>query len=94
MSGSRSIDNDFLFALFEVQRLLRLYADKHVSRYGLTQGTLGGSRQTGAHRRAEAGRRCRVDGDAADHADSIDRRALQLALDRGEQLAGWRHGKS
>lgn len=37
MSRSRSIDNDFLFALFEVQRLLRLYADKQASRYGLTR---------------------------------------------------------
>ncbi|MBS0529269.1 MAG: MarR family transcriptional regulator [Proteobacteria bacterium] len=37
MSRIRSIDNDFLFALFEVQRLLRLYADKQASRYGLTR---------------------------------------------------------
>ena len=37
MSVTRSIDSDFLFALFEVQRLLRLYADKQASRYGLTR---------------------------------------------------------
>jgi len=37
MPRTRSIDNDFLFALFEVQRLLRLYADKQASRYGLTR---------------------------------------------------------
>jgi MarR family transcriptional regulator for hemolysin len=37
MSRTRSIDNDFLFALFEVQRLMRLYADKQASRYGLTR---------------------------------------------------------
>ena len=28
---------DFLFAVFEAQRLLRLYADKQASRYGLTR---------------------------------------------------------
>ncbi|HVV40472.1 MAG TPA: MarR family transcriptional regulator [Nitrobacter sp.] len=37
MPRARSIDNDFLFALFEVQRLMRLYADKQASRYGLTR---------------------------------------------------------
>ena len=29
--------HDFLFLLFEVQRLLRLFADKEASRYGLTR---------------------------------------------------------
>jgi MarR family transcriptional regulator for hemolysin len=33
----RSTDSDFLFALFEVQRLLRLFADKQASRYGLNR---------------------------------------------------------
>ena len=33
----RSIDSDFLFTLFEVQRLLRLFADKQASRYGLNR---------------------------------------------------------
>jgi MarR family transcriptional regulator for hemolysin len=33
----RSIEDDFLFTLFEVQRLLRLFADKQVSRYGLNR---------------------------------------------------------
>jgi len=37
MSSSGTIDVDFLFALFEVQRLLRLYADKQASQYGLTR---------------------------------------------------------
>lgn len=37
MPRTGSIDNDFLFALFEVQRLMRLYADKQASRYGLTR---------------------------------------------------------
>jgi len=37
MPRSGSIDADFLFALFEVQRLLRLYADKQASKYGLTR---------------------------------------------------------
>jgi MarR family transcriptional regulator for hemolysin len=37
MPRSHSIDSHFLFALFEVQRLLRLYADKQASRYGLTR---------------------------------------------------------
>jgi MarR family transcriptional regulator, transcriptional regulator for hemolysin len=33
----RSTDSDFLFTLFEVQRLLRLFADKQASRYGLNR---------------------------------------------------------
>ena len=33
----RSIDSDFLFTLFEVQRLLRLFADKQAARYGLNR---------------------------------------------------------
>ena len=33
----RSVDSDFLFTLFEVQRLLRLFADKQASRYGLNR---------------------------------------------------------
>ncbi|WP_438279021.1 MarR family winged helix-turn-helix transcriptional regulator [Nitrobacter sp.] len=33
----RSIESDFLFTLFEVQRLLRLFADKQASRYGLNR---------------------------------------------------------
>ncbi|MEH6951534.1 MarR family transcriptional regulator [Nitrobacter sp. NHB1] len=33
----RSTHSDFLFALFEVQRLLRLFADKQASRYGLNR---------------------------------------------------------
>lgn len=37
MARSGSFDADFLFALFEVQRLLRLYADKQASKYGLTR---------------------------------------------------------
>ena len=37
MQRSGPIDADFLFALFEVQRLLRLYADKQASQYGLTR---------------------------------------------------------
>ena len=37
MPRSGSLDADFLFALFEVQRLLRLYADKQASQYGLTR---------------------------------------------------------
>jgi MarR family transcriptional regulator for hemolysin len=37
MPRSGPIDADFLFALFEVQRLLRLYADKQASQYGLTR---------------------------------------------------------
>ena len=37
MPRTRSIDNDFLFALFEVQRLLRLYADKQAARFGITR---------------------------------------------------------
>jgi MarR family transcriptional regulator for hemolysin len=37
MTRSGPIDADFLFALFEVQRLLRLYADKQASQYGLTR---------------------------------------------------------
>jgi MarR family transcriptional regulator for hemolysin len=37
MSRSGPIDADFLFALFEVQRLLRLYADKQAAQYGLTR---------------------------------------------------------
>jgi MarR family transcriptional regulator for hemolysin len=32
-----SIESDFLFTLFEVQRLLRLFADKQASRYGLNR---------------------------------------------------------
>jgi MarR family transcriptional regulator, transcriptional regulator for hemolysin len=31
------INADFLFALFEMQRMLRLYADKQARRYGLTR---------------------------------------------------------
>ncbi|MDR3468929.1 MAG: MarR family transcriptional regulator [Xanthobacteraceae bacterium] len=30
-------NSDFLFALFETQRMLRLYADKLASRYGITR---------------------------------------------------------
>lgn len=37
MPRTGSINVDFLFALFEVQRLLRLYADKQARRYGLTR---------------------------------------------------------
>jgi DNA-binding MarR family transcriptional regulator len=37
MSRSGPIDAEFLFALFEVQRLLRLYADKQAAQYGLTR---------------------------------------------------------
>jgi DNA-binding MarR family transcriptional regulator len=37
MPRSGSIEADFLFALFEVQRLLRLYADKQAAQYGLTR---------------------------------------------------------
>ena len=37
MPRTGSLEADFLFALFEVQRLLRLYADKQASRYGLTR---------------------------------------------------------
>ncbi len=33
----RSVESDFLFTLFEVQRLLRLFADKQASRYGLNR---------------------------------------------------------
>ncbi|WP_439923266.1 MarR family winged helix-turn-helix transcriptional regulator [Nitrobacter sp. JJSN] len=33
----RSTDSDFLFTLFELQRLLRLFADKQASRYGLNR---------------------------------------------------------
>ena len=35
--AAKSINADFLFALFEAQRLLRLYADKQASKYGLTR---------------------------------------------------------
>ena len=37
MTRPGPIDADFLFALFEGQRLLRLYADKQASQYGLTR---------------------------------------------------------
>ncbi len=37
MPRSGTIDADFLFALFEVQRLLRLYADKQAAQFGLTR---------------------------------------------------------
>jgi MarR family transcriptional regulator for hemolysin len=37
MPRTGAIDAEFLFALFEVQRLLRLYADKEAARYGLTR---------------------------------------------------------
>jgi MarR family transcriptional regulator for hemolysin len=33
----RPIESEFLFTLFEVQRLLRLFADKQASRYGLNR---------------------------------------------------------
>jgi MarR family transcriptional regulator for hemolysin len=31
------LNSDFLFALFETQRMLRLYADKLAARYGITR---------------------------------------------------------
>lgn len=37
MPRTGPLDAEFLFALFEVQRLLRLYADKEAARYGLTR---------------------------------------------------------
>lgn len=37
MPRSGPIDADFLFALFELQRLLRLYADKQAAQFGLTR---------------------------------------------------------
>jgi MarR family transcriptional regulator for hemolysin len=37
MPRTVEINVDFLFALFEVQRMLRLYADKQARRYGLTR---------------------------------------------------------
>lgn len=37
MPRSDSANADFLFALFEAQRLLRLYADKQALQYGLTR---------------------------------------------------------
>jgi MarR family transcriptional regulator for hemolysin len=37
MPRTGEINVDFLFALFEVQRMLRLYADKEARRYGLTR---------------------------------------------------------
>jgi MarR family transcriptional regulator, transcriptional regulator for hemolysin len=37
MPRTGEINVDFLFALFEVQRMLRLYADKQARRYGLTR---------------------------------------------------------
>jgi DNA-binding MarR family transcriptional regulator len=37
MPRTGQINVDFLFALFEVQRALRLYADKQARRYGLTR---------------------------------------------------------
>jgi MarR family transcriptional regulator, transcriptional regulator for hemolysin len=37
MPNSGPTNPDFLFAVFEAQRLLRLYADKQASRYGLTR---------------------------------------------------------
>jgi MarR family transcriptional regulator, transcriptional regulator for hemolysin len=37
MPRTGEINVDFLFALFEVQRVLRLYADKEARRYGLTR---------------------------------------------------------
>jgi MarR family transcriptional regulator for hemolysin len=37
MPRTGEIDVDFLFALFELQRMLRLYADKRARSYGLTR---------------------------------------------------------
>ena len=37
MPRTGEINVDFLFALFEVQRMLRLYADKQARRFGLTR---------------------------------------------------------
>ncbi len=37
MPRTGQINVDFLFALFELQRMLRLYADKQARRYGLTR---------------------------------------------------------
>lgn len=37
MPRTGEINLDFLFALFELQRMLRLYADKQARRYGLTR---------------------------------------------------------
>jgi MarR family transcriptional regulator for hemolysin len=37
MPRTGEINVDFLFALFEMQRMLRLYADKQARRYGLTR---------------------------------------------------------
>jgi MarR family transcriptional regulator for hemolysin len=37
MPRTGQINLDFLFALFELQRMLRLYADKQARRYGLTR---------------------------------------------------------
>ena len=37
MPRTGEINVDFLFALFEMQRMLRLYADKEVRRFGLTR---------------------------------------------------------
>ena len=37
MPRTGEINVDFLFALFEVQRMLRLYADKQARRHGLTR---------------------------------------------------------
>ena len=36
-SSSETLDANFMFALFEVQRLLRAYADRQASVYGLTR---------------------------------------------------------
>jgi MarR family transcriptional regulator for hemolysin len=37
MPRAGQINHDFLFALFETQRMLRLYADKQARRHGLTR---------------------------------------------------------
>ena len=72
-----SVDMNFLFTLGEVQRLVRAYADKQAARYGITRAQWAvlakverneGMKQIGTRR---------TDGDAADHADAIDRQALR-----------------
>jgi hypothetical protein len=76
-----SVDMNFLFALGEVQRLVRAYADKEAARFGITRAqwaVLAKVERNEGMKQTELAEH----GNAADHADAADRQALRQQLDR------------
>ena len=72
-----SVDNDFLFALGEVQRLLRAYADKEAARYGITRAQWAVLAKVERNEGHETVRTCGTVGNAADHFDATGRSSVR-----------------